>query len=88
MTDCPRTDELVSGMVAHQVEVPMPVVLALMQWERELTATQEALTAMTAERDRLQKRLRQAEKDAKEDARGAAAEAGWKERQGDDYGSY
>lgn len=31
---------------------------------------------------------REAERDAREDAAGAPAEAMWKERQGEDYGSY
>lgn len=38
--------------------------------------------------ERLRSQLRQAERDAREDAISAAAEVRWQERQGDDYGSY
>jgi len=38
--------------------------------------------------ERLQRQLRQAERDAREDARGAATEAHWQHAQGEEYGSY
>lgn len=37
---------------------------------------------------KLRRRIRTMEQDAKEDARTTATEASWKERQGEEYGSY
>lgn len=46
------------------------------------------LKSLADEVERLRKQVKQVERDAREDARGAAAEARWQERQGEDYGSY
>jgi hypothetical protein len=51
-----------------------------------------ALLTALAERDAaiksLRAELRTAMRDAREDSKAAAVEASWKERQGEDYGSY
>jgi hypothetical protein len=50
------------------------------------------LAAMVEERDkqieRLKRNLKETEREAREDARSSAAETTWRERQGEDYGSY
>lgn len=59
---------------------------------RERIAALTRELAMAAEKDaeiaRLRKRLREQGRETREDANASAAEAVWKERQGDEYGSY
>lgn len=48
----------------------------------------ELMTKLCDEIERLRKQIKQMAQDARDDAEGAANEARWQERQGEDYGSY
>lgn len=50
--------------------------------------SRELLRQLADEVERLRKQIKTMQREAREDALDAAAEARWQERQGEDYGSY
>lgn len=74
----PITDEAICNLpVADQLG-------ALLEMCKCARVLERALSAAQLENKRLRAQLR----DAKDDERSSATEAMWKERQGEDYGSY
>lgn len=56
--------------------------------DADVTLLSEYAASAADRIEQLKRQLAQRERDAREDARGAAVEAAWQERQGDEYGSY
>jgi hypothetical protein len=53
----------------------------------EVTLLAEYAASAADRIEALKRQLREAERDARDDAKSASAEAVWRERQGDEYGS-
>lgn len=67
--------------IVVRLRAPSPSILAMREAANEIEALRRT-------RDRLQARIKEMERDHRDEMSGAAAEASWRERQGDDYGSY
>jgi predicted nucleic acid-binding Zn-ribbon protein len=74
------TDTLLQRLRAAQRH-PVPSVLLIREAAEEIERLQRQVA-------QLRRDIRENERDVREERRGAAVEASWQERQGDDYGSY
>lgn len=72
LTKCAPSGKITNGADAYLFDMRAP----------------ELLRQLCDEVERLRKQVKQMAQDARDDAEGAATEARWQERQGEDYGSY
>ena len=67
--------------IVERLRGPVPSILAMREAANEIEALRRT-------RDRLRATIKEMEREHREDTRSAAAEASWRERQGEEYGSY
>lgn len=67
--------------IVERLRGPVPSILAMREAANEIEALRRT-------RDRLRATIKEMEREHREDARSVAAESSWRERQGDEYGSY
>jgi len=67
--------------IVERLRGPIPSILAMREAANEIEALRRT-------RERLRDRVKEMEREVREGMRDAAAESSWRERQGEDYGSY
>jgi hypothetical protein len=72
----------------EQLQMPHAEVLRIAERGDDGADAVALMNALCKKVEAQRRRIAQMERDAKEDTRSTATEAAWKERQGEDYGSY
>ena len=87
-SDTPRTDACIAEYREGCLDFAWTLTDLTRQIERALAAMTARAEAAERDAERLLKVVRAQEREIREAASDAASEAGWKHRQGDEYGSW